>query len=154
MPRKKLYVVTLTEDERSSLQVVLSKGKAAAHKQRHARILLKADTAAGGDVRTDEEIAEALEISRPTVERVRRRFVEEGLAVALDRHKRPVPAPKIMHGKAEAQLIALACSRPPKGRLRWTLRLLADRMVELCFVAQVSHETVRRTLKKTPSSPG
>jgi len=151
---KKLYVVTLTAEERSCLQGLIAKGKAAAHKQLHARILLKADGSAEGPALTDEEIAEAVETSRPTVERVRQRFVEEGLEAALNRKKRPAPPPSIMDGKAEAHLIALACSPAPEGRARWTLRLLADRMVQLRYVETVSSETVRRTLKKTSSSLG
>ena len=154
MCRKKTYVVTLTAEERSCLQGLLSKGKAAAHKQLHARILLKADVSGGGKEWTDEQVAEALDTSRPTVERVRRQFVEEGLEAALNRKKRPAPPPTVMDGPAEAHLIALACSPPPRGRSRWTLHLLADRMVQLRYVAHVSHETVRQTLKKTSSSPG
>jgi transposase len=151
---KKLYVVTLTAEERSHLQGLLSKKKTAAHKQMHARILLKADTARGGEPLTDEEVAEAVETSRCTVERVRRRFVEEGLEAALDRKKGPPPPPRVMDGLAEARLITLACSPAPEGRARWTLHLLADRMVQLRYVEHLSHETVRQTLKKTSSSPG
>jgi len=153
MSPQKLYVVTLTADERSWLQGMIAKGKAAAHKQLHARILLKADVS-GGRVWRDEEIAGALETSRPTVERVRRRFVEEGLEAALNRKKRPAPAPTIMDGEAEAHLIALACSPPPEGRARWTLHLLADRMIQLRYVPRLSHETVRQALKRTSSSHG
>lgn len=151
---KKLYVVTLTAEERSSLQGLIAKGKAAAHKQLHARILLKADVSEDGPALTDEEIAEAVETSRPTVERVRQRFVEDGLEAALDRKKRSAPAPRILDGKAEAHLIALACSPAPEGRARWTLQLLADRMVRLRYVETISYETVRRALKKTSSSLG
>jgi transposase len=153
MSPQKIYIVTLTAEERSCLQELISKGKAAAHKQLHARVLLKADVSQGR-AWTDEEIAEAVECSRPTVERIRRRLVEEGLEAALNRKKRPAPPPKIMDGRAEAHLIALACSPPPEGRARWTLHLLADRMVELRYVEHLSHETVRQTLKKTSSSPG
>lgn len=154
MCRKKVYVVTLTAEERSCLQGLLSKGKAAAHKQLHARILLKADACGGREEWTDDQIAEAVETSRWTVERVRQRFVEEGLEAALNRKKRPAPPPRVMDGQAEAHLIALACSPPPAGRARWTLHLLADRMVQLRYVEHVSHETVRQTLKKTSSSLG
>jgi len=154
MSRKKLYVVTLTAEERSCLQGLLAKGKAAAHKQLHARILLKTDVSGGGEELTDEQVAEAVETSRPTVERVRQRFVEDGLEAALNRKKRPAPPPRVMDGLAEAHLITLACSPPPRGRARWTLHLLADRMVQLRFVEHVSHETVRQTLKKTSSSLG
>jgi transposase len=151
---KKLYVVTLTADERSYLQGLLSKGKVAAHKQRHARILLKADESDGGERWTDEQIAVALEMGRATVERVRQRFVEEGLEAALNRKKRPPSPPKVMDGKTEAHLVALACSPPPEGRNRWTMRLLADKMIELEYVESLSHDTVWRTLKKTPSNRG
>lgn len=153
MPKKR-YVVTLTADERSYLQGLLSKGKAAAHKRRHARILLKADESEAGAGWTDERIAQALEIGRPTVERVRQRCVEEGLEAALNRKKRPPSPPKVMDGKREAHLVALACSPPPAGRCRWTMRLLADKMVELEYVESISHDTVWRTLKKTSSSRG
>jgi len=151
---KRVYIVTLTAEERSCLQGLLSKGKAAAHKQLHARILLKADVSGGGKEWTDEQVAEALDTSRPTVERVRQRFVEDGLEAALNRKKGPAPPPRVMDGEAEAHLIALACSPPPQGRARWTLHLLADRMVQLRYVEHVSHETVRQTLKKTSSSLG
>jgi transposase len=153
MSPQKIYIVTLTAEERSCLQELISKGKAAARKQLHARVLLKADVSQGR-AWTDDEIAEAVECSRPTVERIRRRFVEEGLEAALNRKKRPAPPPKIMDGRAEAHLIALACSPAPEGRARWTLHLLADRMVELRYVEHLSHETVRQTLKKTSSNRG
>jgi len=154
MCRKKLYVVTLTAEERSLLEGLIARGKAAAHKQLHARILLKADVSGGREEWTDERIAEAVETSRCTVERVRQRFVEDGLETALNRKKRPAPPPRVMDGKAEARLIALACSPAPQGRARWTLRLLADRIVQLQYVESVSYETVRRTLKKTSLSLG
>jgi len=149
MCRKKTYVVTLTEEERSCLQGLLSKGKAAAHKLLHARILLKADVSGGGAEWTDEEVAEAVETSRCTVERVRQRFVEDGLEAALNRKKGPAPPPRVMDGEAETHLITLACSPPPRGRARWTLHLLADKLVELRIVERISHETVRQALKKT-----
>jgi len=154
MCRKKLYVVTLTAEERSLLEGLIARGKAAAHKQLHARILLKADVSGGREEWTDKRIAEAVETSRCTVERVRQRFVEDGLETALNRKKRPAPPPRVMDGKAEARLIALACSPAPQGRARWTLRLLADRIVQLQYVESVSYETVRRTLKKTSLSLG
>ena len=154
MSPQKLYVVTLTAEERSYLEGLISKGKAAAHKLTHARILLKADVSGERRPWTDEQIAEALETSRPTVERVRRRFVEQGLESALERKKRPPAPPVVMDGQAEAHLVALACSAPPEGRARWTLHLLADRMVELEYVDHLSHKTVRQTLKKTSSDLG
>jgi transposase len=146
----KKYIVTLTEDERLSLSSLASSGKAAAKKITHARILLKADAADGGPDWRDADIASALDIDIRTVERVRERFVEQGLEAALVRkpQARPSRLP-VLDGDAEARLIALACSRPPEGRARWTLRLLAGRLVELEVVEAVSHETVRRTLKKT-----
>ena len=141
----KKYIVTLTNDERLTLDKLISAGKGAARRIAHARILLKADQ---GHI--DEAIAEAVEVSRPTVERVRKRFVEEGLDAALDpRRREKPPRPRKLDGRQEAQLIALACSAPPAGRVRWTLCLLADKMVELKYVDSLSYETVRRTLKKT-----
>lgn len=151
---KKKYIVTLMEEERQVLQEMLSRGKAAARKLMHARILLKADAAPGGPDWPDGRIAEALDIGQATVERVRKQFVEEGLEAALERRKpRRVYARKL-DGDGEAHLVALACQEPPEGRSRWTLRLLADRMVQLEYVDQLSYQTVRRTLKKTRSSRG
>jgi transposase len=151
----KKYKVTLTAEERNSLQDLIAAGKAAALKLTHARILLKADAATGGPAWTDARIAEALEVNVNTVERLRERFVEQGLDAALGRKKQERPSrERILDGRAEARLIALACSEPPAGRARWTLRLLADQLVELAVVDTVSTETVRRTLKKTNSSRG
>jgi transposase len=146
---KKKYIVTLTEEERQMLQEMLSRGKAAARKLMHARVLLKADAAVGGPGWNDEAIAEALEVGRATVERVRKEFVEEGLDAALERHKPRRQYRRRLDGDGEAHLVALACQEPPEGRSRWTLRLLADRMVQLEYVDQISYQTVRRTLKKT-----
>jgi len=146
----KKYIVTLTDEERETLLKIISAGKGAARRIAHARILLKADQGL-----TDEAIAEAVDVSRPTVERVRKRFVEEGLEAALDpRRPEKPPRPRKLDGRQEAQLIALACSKPPAGRVRWTLCLLADKMVELKYVDSLSYETVRRTLKKTRSNRG
>ena len=145
----KKYRVTLTAEERAELEAMISKGKADARKLAHARILLQADEAGGAPARTDQEAASALDTSTRTVERVRRRFVEEGLQSAL------LPKPtkriyaRVLDGAQEAHLIALACSKPPEGKRRWTLRLLAERVVELGYAGAVSHETVRRTLQKT-----
>jgi transposase len=147
---KKKYVVTLTDEERQDLQQVLSRGKAAARKLTHARILLKAD----GPGWKDNRIAEALEVGRATVERVRKQFVEEGLEAALEPRKPRRTYRLKLDGDGEAHLIALACQKPPEGRSRWTLQLLADRMVELEYVDEISYQTVRRTLKKTRSSLG
>ena len=151
---KKKYIVTLTEEERQMLQSMLSRGKAAARKLVHARILLKADASAGGPAWRDPQIADGLEVGRATVERVRRQFVEEGLEAALERRKPRRQYARALDGDGEAHLIALACQKPPEGRARWTLRLLADRMVQLEYVEQVSYQTVRRTLKKTNLSLG
>jgi len=151
---KKKYIVTLTPEERQMLQQMLSRGKAAARKLMHARILLKADVAAGGPGWNDEAIVEALEVGRATVERVRKEFVEEGLEAALERRKPRRQYRRKLDGDGEAHLIALACQKPPDGHSRWTLRLLADRMVELEYIDEISYQTVRRTLKKTKSSLG
>jgi transposase len=151
----KKYKVTLTDEGRKSLQSLIAAGKAAALKLTHARILLKADAAPGGPAWTDARIAEALDVDVTTVERVRERFVEQGLDAALCRKKQERPSRmRTLDGQAEARLIALACSQPPGGRARWTLRLLADKLVELEIVDTVSTETVRRLLKKTNSSRG
>jgi hypothetical protein len=148
----KKYVVRLTTDEREHIEKLLRRGRAHARKLLYARILLKAD-ANGPDQWTDERIAEAFEVSTATVARERRRFCEEGLEVALMPKKPGRPRRRVLDGRAEAHLIALTCSDPPEGRERWSMRLLADRMVELGHVGSVSYETVRRTLKKTRSSP-
>lgn len=151
----KKYKVTLTAEERQQLSDLIASGKAAAKKLTHARILLKADAADGGPAWPDERIADAVEVSVATVERVRQRFVEQGFEAALVRKQRDRPArERKLDGTAEAHLIALACSQPPEGRACWTMQLLADRLVELEVVDAVSDETVRRTLKKTRSSRG
>ena len=151
---KKKYIVTLTQAERRTLQEMLSRGKAAARKLTHARILLKADASASGSAWNDDAIAQGLEVGRATVERVRREFVEEGLEAALERRKPRRQYQRVLDGDGEAHLVALACQKPPKGRSRWTLRLLADRMVALEYVEAVSYETVHRVLKKTSLSLG
>jgi len=151
---KKHYVVTLTAAERSCLQGLIAKGKVAARKRLHAQILLKADAGPAGDGWTDQQIGEAFDVGRCTVERVRQRFVEEGLEAALTRKPQHNRVPPKIDGQAEAHLIAVACGKPPEGRKRWTLRLLADRLVQLEVVESVSSETVRRALKKTRSSRG
>ena len=140
----KKYLVDLNEDERRELERIVRAGKHNARKIGWAHALLKA--AEGWQ---DEEIAEALRLSLPTVQRIRQRFVEEGLAVALgSRSHQPRPYLQRLDGKQEARLVALACSQPPEGHRRWTLRLLADKIVELQVVEQVSYQTVRRVLKK------
>lgn len=151
----KKYKVTLTAEERKSLQELVAAGKAASKKLLHARILLKTDASPQGPAWIDARIADAFEVSTRTVERLRERFVEQGLEAALGRKKQDRPSrERVLDGKAEARLIALACSAPPQGRARWTLRLLADRLVELEIVDTLSTETVRRTLKKMNSSRG
>src|SRR6516225_5033917 len=146
----KKYIVTLTAEERQQLSGLIASGKAAARKLAHARVLLHADAAPDGPAWTDEQIAEAVAVGRATVERVRQRFVEQGLDAALNPQKpdRPGRRRKI-DGHAEARLIALACSAPPQGRKEWTMQLLADQLVELQVVDAVCDETVRRALKKT-----
>ena len=151
----KKYRVTLTTDERQNLQDLIASGKAAAKKLAHARILLKADQADGGPAWPDHRIAEAVEVSVDTVERVRRRLVEQGLDAALARKAQDRPSrERVIDGRAEARLVALACSAPPGGRKLWTLRLLSDKLVELEVVPSVAPETVRQALKKTRSSRG
>ncbi len=149
----KRYVVRLTHGERKELEALVRRGRAHARKLLYARILLKTDASEGGPAWTDERIAEALETSVDTVARERRRFCEDGLEVALMPKKPGKPRRRVLNGRAEAHLVALACSEPPEGRVSWTLRLLADRMVELGHVEGVSRETVRRTLKKTSCVP-
>ena len=150
---KKRYVVRLADEERGHLEALVRRGRAHARKLLYARILLKTDASGEGPAWTDERIAEALETSPDTVARERRRFVEDGLEVALMPRKPGRPRRRVLDGRAEARLVALSCSEPPEGRGSWTLRLLADRMVELGHVGAVSRETVRRTLKKTSFGP-
>ena len=151
---KKRYQVTLTLEEREDLQSMVSSGTAAARKLMRSRILLLADQAEGGPSKADAEITDALGCGRATVERVRKQFVEEGLAATLIRKPTIRTYQNRVDGQAEAHLVAIACGTPPEGRARWTLRLLADRMVGLGYIESVSHETVRQTLKKTNSSRG
>jgi len=144
----KKYIVRLSDRERRGLEQLSAKGKTVAYRIRHAHILLKAD--ADGPNWTDWRIAEAFSCHARTVEGIRKRFVEQGLDAALNRKKREMPPrEKLLDGENEARLIELSCSKPPKGRARWTLHLLADKMVELEVVESISHETVRQTLKKT-----
>ena len=146
----KKYIVRLDKDERELLQRLVSVGKGAARRLTHARVLLQADESRNGPGWTDARIAEALGVGVRTIETIRQRFVEEGLELALERKKRLTPPVEpLLDGEKEAQLIAVCCSKAPPGRERWTLRLLADRMVELEVVDSLSHETVRRVLKKT-----
>lgn len=150
----KSYRVTLAQEERTQLHDLLSSGKAAARTLTHARILLKADQSPLGPGWTDEAIRDALYVGLSTIGRVRERFVEEGLDAALYRRPSPRYRQRRLDGQQEAHLLALTCGAPPSGQDRWTLRLLADKMVELEYVERVSHETVRQTLKKMRSNRG
>lgn len=152
--RDHTYEVTLCEEQRDVLRQLISSGKAPARKLAHARILLKIDRSSSAPEWTDEQVAEAFEVSRYTVLRIRERFMEHGLDDALNHRHAPQARSRALDGEQEAHLIALSCSPSPDGQARWTLRLLAQRMVELDYCEQVSDETVRRTLKKTNSSHG
>jgi len=147
------YRVTLTEEEREALKKLVSAGKGAARKLLHARVLLLTDQGEHGQHRSDEELTDALGVSRSTVYRVRERFVEDSLEAALVPRKMPRRPDKIkIQGETEKKLIALACSDPPEGRCRWTMELLADRIVQLGVVEEISQETVRLALKKMTSA--
>ena len=148
----KKYIVRLTAEERSELEQLVKKGKTQAYRIKHANILLAIDADGPGWV--DEKTAEAYRCNRNTVKNIRRRFAEHGLEAALERKKQEEPSrQRIIDGEKEARLLAIACSRPPAGRARWTLKMLADELVALEVVDSVSEQTVRRTLKKTNSSP-
>ena len=142
MPRK-MYLINLSDEERQTLLEMTRKGEIKARKFKRAMILLKAD-----EGQTDPQIMAALNVSRPCVERLRKRFVADGLERALNEDPRPGQRRKL-DGRAEATLIATACSDAPEGHAHWTLRLLAGKLVQLQVVDAISHETVRRTLKKT-----
>jgi transposase len=154
---KKKYPVILSETERDDLKSLIASGTAPARKLTHARILLKADEGPKEDGWVDgwvdERIAEAVESSQPTVSRVRKQYCCEGLDAALNRRPPKREYHRKLDGEQEARLVALACSRPPEGQARWSLRLLADKLVELEIVEEISYQTVRRTLKKTNLSP-
>ena len=153
MPTKKHHI-RLNAQEREQLETIVRKGKASAQRQSHARILLLADTNGPEGGWSDSRVARATQSSIPTVERVRRICVEHGLERALERKDPDRDYVRKLDGKAEAQLIALSCGPAPQGRARWTLRLLAERLVELEIVEEICHETVRQTLKKMNSSRG
>lgn len=147
---EKRYVVRLTAEERSALESLVKTGKVPARKRIHADVLLKADQGEHGPSWTDERISEATSVVSNSVKHIRQRFVEDGLAAALDRKKQRSPSrPRKLDGRAEARIIALACGPPPEGRAKWTLRLLASKVVELGICEPVSHTTVWETLKKT-----
>jgi transposase len=151
---KKRFAVMLTATERGQLLELIAAGAAPARVLLHARILLKADQGVGGPGWVDERIAEAVETSQPTGSRVRKQYVEEGLAAALHRRAPAREYRRKLDGEQEARLVALACSTAPAGQARWTLRLLADKLVELELVEDIAYQTVRRVLKKPNSSPG
>jgi hypothetical protein len=149
----KKYVVRLSTEEREQLAAMIRKGKGPARRLLKARILLKADVSDAGPGWSDSRIIAALDTSASMVYRVRKQLVEEGFAAVLSRKQRATPAvPPIFDGEKEAKLIALACSKPPKGRARWTLRLLENKVVELGIVDRASDSTIHRTLKKTVSN--
>ena len=149
----KKYVVRLSREEREQLQALIGKGKSPAKRLLKARILLKADVSEAGEGWNDSRIVKALDTGESMVYRVRKQLVEEGFAAVLSRKQRATPAvARIFDGEKEAKLIALACSKPPKGRARWTLRLLENKVVELGIVERASDSTIGRTLKKTVSS--
>jgi transposase len=146
---KKKYPVLLTQTERDDLKGLIASGTAPARKLTHARILLKADQSPEGPGWVDDAVAEAVEVSQPTVSRVRKQYFEDGLQAALNRRAPNREYHRKLDGEQEARLIALACSEPPEGQARWSLRLLADKLIELEIVEEeISYQTVRRTLKK------
>jgi DNA-binding Lrp family transcriptional regulator len=150
---EKRWVVELSQEEREQLEQLINKGKMAGYKIKHAHMLLKADEGEHGPSWPDTRIAEAYNVSESTVRNLRKRLVEKGFEAALEREKRTNYSTKL-DGEAEAKLIAIACSQPPEGYSRWSVRLLADRLVELEIVDAVSHMTVQRVMKKTNSNHG
>ena len=151
----KKYIVKLSKDEHDKLQKLIKSGLGPARMFTHARILLKADQGECGSSWGDEKISDALDVTVQTIERVRKQLVEEGLDAVLSRrlYTQKVSRKKI-DGDVEAHIIALSCSEPPEGYARWTLRLLADKIVELGYVETISHEAIRQSLKKTNLNPG
>src|SRR3989304_1256470 len=143
------YVVRLTGEEREELAAVVGRGKGAGGKRRRAQVLLKADAGVTGSGRTDQEICEALDVSVGLVQEVRQGYVEHGLNAALEWKPKSRHRPRKLGGEREARLIAVACGPAPEGRARWTLRLLADKLVELEIVDSIGQDAVRRRLKKT-----
>lgn len=148
------FKVTLTREEREQLTAVLSKGKHTSQQYRNACILINSDEGPLGQKLSNEKIAQVLQINTKTVERVKQRFVEEGFDKCIERKPYPRKGPIKTDGDFEAHLVALSCSKAPEGYARWSLRLLADKMVELKYTDSISHETVRKVLKKTKSSRG
>jgi hypothetical protein len=151
---RKRYVVRLTDSERESLRALIAAGTAPARKLLHARVLLKADEGAHGPGLVDDAISDAVEVSQPTVFRIRRQYVDHGLEAALNRRPPTRAYQHKLDGVQEAHLVALACGTPPEGQARWSLRLLANKLVELEIVEGLSYQTVRRVLKKTNLSLG
>ena len=149
----KKYIVKLAKEERAYLSKLIAQGQASARKLMHARILLKADSSEDGPGWTDQAISEALEVGTATVERVRQRLVEEGVAAALTQHRPHTPRLRKLDGEQEAQLIALACSQPEEGQERWTLQLLADKLVQLQVVESIARETIRQVLAHNELKP-
>lgn len=154
MGQKEKYIVRLTSDERKALFELIGKGKANKEKLNRARILLKSDCGEEGENWTDEKIADAFYISVNTVHNTRKSLVEKGFEKTLERTPSKTKRRRIVQGQEEAYLVALACTEPPAGRCKWTLRLLADKMVELKYVDAISHMTVRDALKKTKLNLG
>jgi len=151
----KKYIVRLSTEERNQLKKLLTGGRGLVRMLTRARILLKADQSIDGPSWSDEKMSEAFDVTVLTVQRIRKQLVIEGLDAVLSRHEYQLKKPRLkIDGDLEANLVALACSKAPEGRSRWTLRLLADSFVELGFVNSISRETVRRTLKKTKLSLG
>jgi transposase len=151
---EKKYIVKLTNEERIELNKILSNGNAAAKKHKIARVLLRADTAEGDICYTDQDIADEVEISEKTVTRLRKKFVEGGLNKVFEKKFTPRYSRRKFDGEGEAKLIAICCGEAPEGHARWTLRLLADKVIECEIAETVSHETIRETLKKTNLSLG
>lgn len=157
MPSKKKmvhYKVTLTKKEREELSAIIAKGKHTSQQYRNACILLNCDDGKFGQKIPNDQIARVLQITSKTVERLKQRFVEEGFEACMDRKPYPAKEKLIADGDFEAHLIAICCSKSPDGYARWSLRMLADKMVELKYAESVSHETVRQVLKKTNLSLG
>ena len=148
------YNVTLTREEREQLMAVISKGKHTSQQYRNACILINSDEGPYGQKISNEQIAQVLQINTKTVERIKQRFVEEGFESCIERKPYPEKGPVKADGDFEAHLVALSCSEAPEGYARWSLRLLADKMVELKYTDSISHETVRRVLKKTKLNRG
>jgi len=143
------YKVTLTKEEREELMSIINKGSHSSQKFRNAYILLNCDEGDYSEKNTNEQISKVLKVGMRTIDRVKKRFIEEGFNSVLERKPPDREYERKADGEVEAHLISLCCSEAPKGRARWTLRLLADKMVELKYVDSISHETIRRTLKKT-----